>query len=311
MDQHELMDSLAASAGQVPGEVAILGVQELSLEDMQARARQLIGFLSRDDGCQRDRADWLTEDRQTLVRLPNGGRALVYHASGAVAYHAGLGPLERLFPKMLDKETLTRQVNEAAKRWNLHDWAGEHTTLAFERLFQSKAQGSDRQGAVSEPVLARVVGAFRQSVNGIPVLGAASAAITLAGDGTLDAMSVQIRPLSGETVDTARVIDPQLAARQLSLQLASLLGRSKEALPPDVIASQTMQFGYLDLGKRKSQRVLAPAYVAKVVLRHKTERQAYVLAVAATERAYLPLCTCSDEAVSRVARTSRLAQRQV
>jgi hypothetical protein len=35
--------------------------------------------------------------------------------------------------------------------------------------------------------------------------------------------------------------------------------------------------------------VLAPTYIAHVVLRHKTGRQAYVLAVHATERAYLDL----------------------
>ena len=35
--------------------------------------------------------------------------------------------------------------------------------------------------------------------------------------------------------------------------------------------------------------MLAPTYIAHVVLRHKTGRQAYVLAVHATERAYLDL----------------------
>jgi hypothetical protein len=64
-----------------------------------------------------------------------------------------------------------------------------------------------------------------------------------------------------------------------------------------------MQFGYLDLGKRKPQRVLAPSYVAKIVLRHKTGRQAYVLAVAATERPYLNLPVFGSEAVVTPERT--------
>jgi hypothetical protein len=58
-----------------------------------------------------------------------------------------------------------------------------------------------------------------------------------------------------------------------------------------------MQFGYLDLGKRKAQRVLAPAYVAKIVLRHRRVRQAYVLAVAATERPYLDFPVYGNQAV--------------
>jgi len=63
------------------------------------------------------------------------------------------------------------------------------------------------------------------------------------------------------------------------------------------------QFGYLDLGKRKTQRVLAPSYVAHVVLRHKTGRQAYVLAVRATERAYLDLPVYGGEIVAGHGRT--------
>ena len=67
--------------------------------------------------------------------------------------------------------------------------------------------------------------------------------------------------------------------------------------------SATLQFGYLDLGKRKTQRVLAPGYVAHVVLRHKTGRQAYVLAVRATERAYLDLPVYGGEIVAGKGRT--------
>jgi hypothetical protein len=51
------------------------------------------------------------------------------------------------------------------------------------------------------------------------------------------------------------------------------------------------------LGKRKPQRVLAPSYVARIVLRHRGVRQGYVLAVAATEKPYLELPLFGSEAV--------------
>jgi hypothetical protein len=65
-----------------------------------------------------------------------------------------------------------------------------------------------------------------------------------------------------------------------------------------------MQFGYFDLGKRKSQRVLAPAFLAQVVIRHKEERQAYMFAVSATEKSYLPFCQCGTEALSTPTRAT-------
>ena len=75
-------------------------------------------------------------------------------------------------------------------------------------------------------------------------------------------------------------------------------------------ASATLQLGYLDLGKRKSQRVLAHGYVARVVLRHKTGRQAYVLAVRATERACLDLRVYGSGIVAGHGRTE-IARREL
>lgn len=84
-------------------------------------------------------------------------------------------------------------------------------------------------------------------------------------------------------------------------QLGALLGQRD--VPGGLVESASLQFGYLDLGKRKAQRVLAPSYVTRVVLRHKTVRQTYVLAVRATERAYLELPVYGGEIVARHGRT--------
>jgi hypothetical protein len=89
----------------------------------------------------------------------------------------------------------------------------------------------------------------------------------------------------------------------LLLRLASLLGQGHDAVPRHAIESAILQFGYLDLGKRKPQRVLAPAYVARIVLRHRGVRQGYVLAVAATEKPYLELPLFGSEAVVTRGRT--------
>jgi hypothetical protein len=72
-----------------------------------------------------------------------------------------------------------------------------------------------------------------------------------------------------------------------------LTGCGKRAYT-DFVKGQAMYFGYLSLGKRAAQRMLAPHYVAFVELEGE-EAQAYQLVVSATERTYLPLCQAGHQ----------------
>lgn len=305
MNEQSLIESLAASCdGHLPNRAEVLALRPFTRDDVRARASRFLGLLQEADACAQDRASFVTREDRTLVQLAGGARAVVYHASGALQFHSGLAPLQAPFARVPEREALTRLVGATAARLRLQEWAGDGNTLAFERLFQSKGQGADRNEAVSEPVLFRAIGAWRQSIGGIPVLGAASVALALAGDATLDALAVRIRPGVAEALDSAPVIAPELAARQVARNLASVLGNAKERLPGDALVSQTLRFGYLDLGKRKAQRVLAPVFVAQVVLRHRLETQAYVFAVAATERTYLELPLFGTEALASRSRAT-------
>lgn len=296
MDGHSLTSMLATSMNEAPASAAVFAVQTFTLDELRARAASLLAALplQSDDnanggpggGCRSDRGNWTSDDALTTVNLAGGARAVLYHASGAVEFRSGLAPFAATFAAGTQREELTRLVAAAAARLDLKHWTGEQSALAFERLWQMKAQGADRGGKTSDVLLTRVVGAFRHSVAGIPVLGGASVALRLAGDGTIDALTLRLRPSAGEVIDTAKIIAPELAARQLAQQLSSLLGCGKETVPGDAVREARLQFGYLDLGKRKSQEVLAPAYVAQITLQHRMERQAYVLAVPATERCY-------------------------
>ncbi|HEY0488298.1 MAG TPA: hypothetical protein VGD30_02185 [Telluria sp.] len=305
MNEQTLIDSLASACeGQLPNRADVLALRPFTQDEVRARANRFISLIHEGEACSRDHANFVTRDDRTLVQLAGGARAVLYHASGALQFSAGIAPFQAPFERVEEREVLVRLVTAAAQRLQLRDWAGEDGGLAFERLFQSKGQGADRNEGASEPVLFRVTGAWRHSIGGIPVLGAASAAITLAGDGTLDALAVRIRPGVAEKLDSAVIVAPELAARQIAARLASVLGQAKERLPGDAIVSQTMRFGYLDLGKRKAQRVLAPVFVAQIALRHRLETQGYVFAVPATEQHYLDLPLYGTEAIAPRSRAS-------
>jgi len=298
MNIHTLAASLldaGTGAGKPPAQADVVLLQQLSREQLQARARRFVGLLREQDGCPNDDGgSWKQTDGHTVIHLAGGARAVLYHASGALRYVSGLAPASTPFVRGTEQDALLRQLQERALKLRLADWAGTNGELRFEHLFRTLGRGTDRAGKQSEATLFRAIGAYRQYVGGIPVLGAASAAVQLAGDGQLDTLAILTRPGNGEVLERAAVIAPEAGARQILAQLSSLLGQRE--IPGNTLESATMQFGYLDLGKRKPQRVLAPAYVAKIVLRHKRVRQAYVLAAAATERPYLEIPVYGSEA---------------
>jgi hypothetical protein len=307
MNEQTLIESLSAAGEHtIPKQADVLLLQQLSLDELQGRTRRFISLIQQEDECAHDSGDWQVGDDHSVVNLPGGASVAVYHASGALQYASGLATLASPFKHCAEKEELVRLLNAGAQKLRLSEWTGTGNELAFERLFQSKARGADRKGSTSDTTLVRAIGAYRQFVGGIPVLGAASAAIRLAGDGQLDTLSVMMRPSAGEVLDRPAIIAPEVAARQIVLQLSSLSGTGDPER--DTVESAVLRFGYLDLGKRKTQRVLAPMFVAQVVLRHRHARQGYVLAVPATEKTYLQAALFGTEAV-RTASRSQVCER--
>lgn len=302
MDPITLARTLAGPGAPEAADVILL--QQPRREQLQARARRFVALLQEHGDCPIDNGNsWQARDDQTVIHLADGARAVVYHASGALRYVSGLAPMAGPFDRATGLDELIQRIETRALKLQLRGWTGAHGELRFERLFRRLAAGAHRNGALSEVTLLRAIGAWRQYIQGIPVLGAASGALVLAGSGQLDSLRVNIRPCNGEVLDRAAIIDPELGARQLLLRLSSLLGQGFDEVPRHAVESAILQFGYLDLGKRKPQRVLAPAYVARIVLRHRGVRQGYVLAVAATEKPYLELPLFGSEAVVTRGRT--------
>ena len=157
-----------------------------------------------------------------------------------------------------------------------------------------------------DAVLCRAVSAFRHHIEGIPVLGPASVAVQIAGDGVLDSVSTLMRGPTAQVLEKAKVLHPERALRQIGQQLAERFARSKDAV--QLSSREGLRFGYLSLPKRKSQRLLAPVYVATVEVAHEQERQAFVMVVSATERSYLPLE--SPGAESLVAQSNKMTARR-
>jgi hypothetical protein len=298
----EQMTSSVEGVPPVPPRAEVIAVRQHSLDDLEKRARSFLDATGEALSLPLNHRDWVLQNDRTLVRMPLGARAVIYHASGAMKLVTGLKPMESLFNKLEEREKLIGLVKETADRLKLHELVRQNEILRFERLWQIKAAAADRKGQTVEPVLCRVVGAYRHFVGELPVWGAASVAVKLANEGTLDSLTVQMRQTTSEVIDRVEILRPEQAARQVFLQLSGLMGESK--IPVSEVAKpRTLRFGYLSLSKRKAQRVLAPVYIAEIEIEGQEESQAYVFVTPATEKTYLPLPNGSEAPPTPLRRT--------
>ncbi|SRR6266480_2827507 len=295
MSEKGLIKKMADSVKNVPTRADVFAVRRYSLDDMERRAKQLLAKTAEACNLSLDRGDWVAQQDRTLIHLPSGARAVVYHASGAIRLVTGLGPMESLFKKTEDRKTLTKLVERIFGQLKIDEGLNPNESLQFERLWQIKASATNPKGKTVQPVLCRIIGAYRHFVGKYPVLGAASVAVKLAGGGNLDSLTVEMRETTGEAVDQAKILHPDQAARQIISQLSGLMSSSRSPAG-EFAVPQFFRFGYLSLPKRKAQRLLAPVYVAAIQIKGAEERQAYLFAVPATEKTYLPLCLNGSEA---------------
>jgi hypothetical protein len=295
MTNKRLIEELADSVGDIPRSAEVLAVRQYSRDELHDRARRLLSKAGASVGRNWQKGDWDVRDDRTLIRLTEGARAVVMHGSGAMKIASGLDPMERPFSQTPDRDELTRLSQKVAGELALDTWVGELGSIRFERLWQIKAAAADRKGKVVDPVLFRIVGAFRHYVLDLPVWGPASAAVKLAGDAALDSLSVQIREPSGERIDQVRTISPERGAQGIAAQLETLMGPRHPSLD-EVATPKWMRFGYLSLSKRKGQRLLEPVYTALVDVVGEYEAQGYLLVTAAADRTYVPFCRVGADA---------------
>lgn len=297
MKKNAFIDKLIGSLESIPAQADVIELKQPNIDDLHRRGRQLLSLIGHNCGCNFERGDWTEQHDSTLVHLPQGGNAVLYHPSGAMQLTTGLAPMENLFSKLESKAQLTKLVEQSARTLNIKQWVSESEELRFERLWQIKAAAGNPEGKVVAPVLCRAIGAYRHYVNGLPVLGAASVAIKVAAEGELDSLSIMARQTSGKAIDRIKTIPPEQALQRVYQQLERLMGRSKMPLT-EVAMPQSIQFGYLSLSKRKGQRVLEPTYVVSVNIEGQEEAQGYLFTIAGSDTPYMPLALIGEEAIA-------------
>jgi hypothetical protein len=241
----------------------------------------------------------------TVLYDEAGGRVRVFHASGAVALRSRTEPFEELFDADPGDERLISMTTSWADKLTLPGLVPDTEKLTFERLWRLKAAGSDPEGRLSEPVLTRAVGAFRHQLHDLPVLGRASAHVEVTGAGSVSALSVSLRRWAGEDEKVLATVRPKSsddAAREVADRVAKMVGGSEDG----ELVPESFAYGYLSLGRRRAQSVLAPLWIASVSIVGVT-RSAHLIAVAGSQETFLKLPVGARAAASQRGATLRAA----
>jgi hypothetical protein len=263
----------------------VFRIEERPLDDRETAAVRLAGRVLGDAGD--GKAQIARGAGRSDVRLSEGVRASIFHASGAIAVKTGLAPMEHLIGETADKAALTKSTVEAARRLGFDHAIGKGEQLLFERLWQIKATGMTSTGEPGATIVCRAVGAFRRYLYELPVWGRASAFVEIAGEERIGTVGLDWRPIAGEAIDHVKVYEPEQAARAVLSDLNGRLGGA-EFSEEDFFVGM-FGLGYLSLPKRRAQSVFAPVYVAMLERRGWASMN-YVIAVSGSQSSYESIC---------------------
>jgi hypothetical protein len=285
-----LAEELRSKIDGVPDAVDVVQLDPPAVATVQRRLAELIRGVEEVTGLEPARPEVETQKIQTRMQLPGRLRATGFHASGALLVKLALGPFDDVFATDPGDDELVALTRRAAERLGLQSLVPDDETLTFERLWRIRAAGGDQTGTMTEPVLCRAVGAFRHFVRELPVYGRASTTVEVAADGRLSSASVSLRRFAGDeggkTVAHATVRSPDAAAHDVAARLVKSFG-GLEDLKSTRLVPEWFRFGYLSLSRRHAQRLLAPFYIASVVVEREYEASAHVIAVPASDEQFI------------------------
>jgi hypothetical protein len=287
-----LVEELSSSIDDAPEAVDIVQLAQPDLRTVHNRLEDLIGRVAKLANVEHARPEVETQKVRTTMSVPGGLRANAFHASGAMSVTSPLAPFDALFETDPGDDELVALSQRTAEELGLQKLVPDEDSLSFERLWRIKAAGGDEAGTTTEPVLCRVIGAFRHHVRELPVYGRASCTVELAAGGQLASASVSLRRFAGDeggkTVARAKVRTPEAAAHEVAARVVATFG-GRQDMNSSRLVAEWFRFGYLSFGRRRTQALLAPFYVASVAIDHEYEASAHVIAVPASEDQYIPL----------------------
>ena len=191
--------------------------------------------------------------------------------------------MDHVLGEKIDKALMTEASISAVTRLGIDPLGNAGERLAFERLWQIKAAGINRERERGREVVCRTVGAFRRYINDLPVWGRASVVVDLAAGGKVKAERAWTGVPSRRSRSTARRWSIRSAARAQSSPISPDACRA--AIHREGFRRRDVQPRLPVASEAPRARRTPPVYVAILERRGWTTLN-HVVAVPATERVY-------------------------
>lgn len=287
MDDRELEAALAKRAEEYRDRAHVFPIVELSPDEALAHARRLITVIWPQFGECGPRVDQATA-ALSRIGLPHDGRVDVFNPSGAIA--ALMSPAATRYPlaadeRSVDRKPIVGRAEELAHMITASN-VGPNDELRYESTWELKGRGVRIEGGTTPVALFEVLVAFRRYLDGLPVLGRASAHVALGAESTVTRWGVDWRRVRREPLAETAVIDPGEGARRVLDDL--FWRRPEKPFTLDDFEPSSFRLGYVSLPRRRRQSVMQPAWIAILSPRARNS-MGQVVAVPAAPRAFEPI----------------------
>jgi hypothetical protein len=253
--KQELLDKLS----NFYGSLYVYSVRKMSYDDIIKNAKYYASRFMERDSDEPFRSP-KRENDSTLINLSSDVRMRIYHNSNAVVIKRKMNPLEHLIKEKLDIKQQSEIAINIIKKLELDKAKLPFEQLEFESLWQVNASGITIEKSVAPVTLCRIVGAFRRHINKIPVYGRASIFVKIAGEGLIESVGVDWRPINENPINKVKIINPEIAAEKILENLNSVL--PNKVITSDDFKPEFFYLGYFSMPKRQQQHYMQPVYVA-------------------------------------------------
>ncbi len=280
--RYRFEDSLARLATARQQEAEVLQLEPPNEESVMARASVWAGLSIPDFiKCRLNELPTVSSSMASY-RFSNGGVLSVYPQSGAAeaslteAWRDGpIAPNEQKADRKGLRPYIDRMANALAATELLPD-----EELRIETFWEIRGDSVTLKGERGPTALLSVVGAYRRYVRGLPVLGRASVHVKFGAGNKLTGWGVDWRRRTGKTVESAKLVEADEAARRISTELSRV--RLERPVDLDEVRVESFQLGYFSAGRLAPQRLFQPAWVAVLGPRPGTSMGKVVVVPAST-----------------------------
>lgn len=254
-----LMQNLLGKLQPHPAEMSVYRIDHANLDTLENTAREIAQRFAKLPSTTRNiRLSRLPSATQFM--LPGGASLMLHHGSGTIMADRIVATPVHRFENIPPRADLIRQSDTMLRSLMPAGLEKEEDHMQFDDVVQIKAGCAVPNVQTAPPFVTHLISTFRRHLDGLPVLGRASAFLKFAPGFTVEKFVMRWRPVVRVPVDHPKILTGERAAERVLAELSALMpGRTltlKDYTPSE------FKVGYFSLPGKADQTIMAPVFYA-------------------------------------------------